>query len=181
MQINQRVAILVDGNNIGLSAKNIFQKNNLMLDFDAVVPKIVGERQLSKFVFFREGKNISEKFAARLQKNFYGIVVPCFKSADSVLTIHAVQMCDKVDTIILFSGDQDYIPLVRFLKSRGLRVEIASLYATTARVLLSESDYHHNLSIEDFFEYQSTFQNRNFEQQSQITNSQSDSDLTEAK
>ena len=152
VHINQKVAVLIDGNNIGRSAAQVHNQN-LMLDFDAFIPQVLGERQLSKFYFFREGKAISEKFADRLHRNFYGIVVPCHKNADSVLTMTAIQIADKIDTIILFSGDADYLHLVRFLKIKGVRIELASFVKTTARALLSEVDFHHKIEKENLFEF----------------------------
>lgn len=156
MEISQKVAILVDGNNIGISAKQIYKKN-LMLDFDNYIQEIVGERQLSHFFYFREGTSISKRFSDRLRKNFYGIVIPCYKSADSVLTINAIQICEKVNTIILFSGDQDYLSLIRYLKSKGTRVELASFDETTAKILLNEVDYHHQIKKENLFEFKENF------------------------
>ncbi|NJN80814.1 MAG: NYN domain-containing protein, partial [Anaerolineales bacterium] len=72
----------------------------------------------------REGRSISEKLAERLHDRYYGTVVPCHKSADIPLTIHATQIADKVDCIVICSGDADYVELVRHLKSAGLRVEV---------------------------------------------------------
>ncbi|MCB0622055.1 MAG: NYN domain-containing protein, partial [Saprospiraceae bacterium] len=46
----------------------------------------------------------------------------------------------KVDTIIILSGDADYVELVRHLKSEGVRVEIAAVERTTARILQEEAD-----------------------------------------
>ena len=46
-----------------------------------------------------------------------------------------MQLASKVDTIVIMSGDSDYIELVRHLKSEGVRVEIASVDATTANVI----------------------------------------------
>lgn len=147
--ISQTVAVLVDGNNIDKSANAI--NTNFMVDYDKLVPKLVGNRSLNRFYYLREGRSISAKFAARLHANFYGIVKPCLKSADVPLTIEAVQLADKVDTIIIVSGDSDYIELVKYLKARGIRVEIASFIASTSNALVEEADHYHEITSVDCF------------------------------
>ena len=47
-----------------------------------------------------------------------------------ILSIKALQLSSKVDTIIILSGDSDYVELVRHLKSEGVRVEIGRLKTT---------------------------------------------------
>ena len=107
--INQSVAILCDGNNIEKSIHNISRNKNAMINFDTLIPKLLNGRGLNRMIYFREGKSISSKFADRLHENFYGSVIPCHKSADIPLTIKATQLASKVDTIIIMSGDSDYV------------------------------------------------------------------------
>lgn len=118
--VSQTVAILVDGNNIERSLLELTKTEGTMLDFESVVPHIVGNRQLNRLIYFREGKSISSKLAERLHENFYGSVRPCHKSADIPLSIRAVQLASKVDTIVIMSGDADYIELVKHLKAEGV-------------------------------------------------------------
>ena len=125
--INQSVAILCDGNNIEKSIHNVSRNKNAMINFDTLIPKLLNGRGLNRMIYFREGKSISSKFADRLHENFYGSVIPCHKSADIPLTIKATQLASKVDTIIIMSGDSDYVELVTHLKSEGVRVEIAAV------------------------------------------------------
>ncbi|MBI2968794.1 MAG: NYN domain-containing protein [Bacteroidetes bacterium] len=153
VQILQSVAILVDGNNMEISIHDFVRSNKGMLNFDTVVPKLLNGRGLNRLIYFREGKQISQKLAERLHTNYYGTVVPCYKGADIPITIEAIHLSDKVDTIILMSGDSDYIELVKHLKSRGNRVEIASFVFSTSKMLVEESDYHHVLTNEDIFIY----------------------------
>ena len=152
IQIDQTVAILIDGNNIERSLKNLVNKN-VLANFDTLVPRLVGDRALNRLVYFREGKDISSKLAERLHENFHGSVIPCHKSADIPLTIFATQVAQKVDTIIILSGDSDYVELVRYLKSRGVRVEIAAVEKNTANVLIEEADHFTPIKKEDVFEY----------------------------
>ena len=153
IQITQSVAILCDGNNIERSIHEQSQSNHTMVNFDQLIPKLLNGRGLNRLIYFREGKAISSKFAERLHENFYGAVIPCHKSADIPLSIKATQLSSKVDTIIIMSGDSDFIELVRHLKAEGVRVEIAAVRRTTAKILLEEASYFHEITKDDWFEY----------------------------
>ena len=126
-----------------------------MLNFDTLIPKLLDNRGLSRLMYFREGKNISTKLAERLHNNYHGSVTPCYKSADIPLTIKATQIANKVDTIIILSGDADYVELVRHLKSEGVRVEIAAVPEITAKVLKEEADYFMPIVEQDCFVFKS--------------------------
>lgn len=153
ISINQSVAILCDGNNIERSIHDLAKSKNTMINFDKLIPKLLNGRGLNRLIYFREGKSISSKFAERLHENYYGSVVPCHKSADIPLSIKATQLASKVDTIIIMSGDSDYVDLVSHLKGEGVRVEIAAVKKTTARILMDEADHFHEITKEDCFIY----------------------------
>lgn len=151
--INQSVAILCDGNNIERSIHELSHSKNAMINFDTLIPKLLDKRGLNRLIYFREGKSISTRFAERLHDNYYGSVVPCHKSADIPLSIKATQLASKIDTIIIMSGDSDYVDLVTHLKGEGVRVEIAAVKQTTAKILIEEADYFHEITKEDWFLY----------------------------
>lgn len=149
--ISQSVAVLIDGNNIERSISAESKDTGTMLNFDTLIPKLLENRSLNRLVYFREGKNISEKLKERLHSNYYGSVRPCHKSADIPLSIKATQLASKVDTIIIMSGDSDYVELVSHLKSEGVRVEIAAVNSTTSSLLKEEADFFHPITKDDWF------------------------------
>tara|TARA_B100000959_G_scaffold238506_1_gene258483 strand:- start:947 stop:1432 length:486 start_codon:yes stop_codon:yes gene_type:complete len=151
--ISQTVAILCDGNNIERSIHEISKSKSTMINFDELIPRLLNGRGLNRLIYFREGKAISSKFADRLHENFYGTVIPCHKSADIPLSIKATQLSSKVDTIIIMSGDSDFVELVRHLKSEGVRVEIAAVKNTTAKILQDEAAFFHEITESDWFKY----------------------------
>lgn len=151
VNISQKVAILVDGNNVERSIHSMLNSEHVMINFDKLVPRLLQERSLSRFIYFREGKNISTKLADRIQENFHGSVQPCHKSADIPLTIKATQLASKVDTIIICSGDADYVELVSHLSGEGVRVEICAVKENLSDALLKESDYYHSIGKDDCF------------------------------
>ena len=160
IQITQSVAILCDGNNIERSIHEQSKSTHTMVNFDNLIPKLLNGRGLNRLIYFREGKAISTKFADRLHENFYGAVIPCHKSADIPLSIKATQLSSKVDTIIIMSGDSDFVELVRHLKAEGVRVEIAAVRNTTAKILLEEASYFHEITKDDWFEYKASRKGR---------------------
>jgi uncharacterized LabA/DUF88 family protein len=151
VKINQSVAILIDGNNIEMSLQSLVGQKNALLDFDSLIPKLLDNRGLNRLIYFREGKSISDKLAERLLNHFHGSVMPCHKSADIPLTIKATQIAQKVDTIIILSGDSDYVELVRHLRGEGVRVEIAAVENTTAKILVDEADHFTAITEEDCY------------------------------
>ena len=100
IKIDQSVAILVDGNNIERSIHTEVGHDGTMVNFDTLIPKLLGNRGLNRLIYFREGKNISSKLAERLHDNYHGSVRPCHKSADIPLSIKATQLSNKVDSIM---------------------------------------------------------------------------------
>lgn len=149
--ISQSVAILVDGNNMERSIEDVTKKKGYMLNFDTLIPKLLKTRGLNRLIYFREGKQISQKLAERLHSQFHGSVRACHKSADIPLSIKATQLASKVDAIIIMSGDSDYVELVRHLKSEGVRVEIAAIEQTTSGILKEEADYFFPITKDDWF------------------------------
>lgn len=56
------------------------------------------------------------------------------------LTIDALMMAPRMDTITLVTGDGDYVPLVECLKLHGCRVEVVSFERSTAGELIRAAD-----------------------------------------
>lgn len=49
IQIDQCVAILIDGNNIERSLQNLLKKN-VLCNFDTLIPRLLGDRALNRLV-----------------------------------------------------------------------------------------------------------------------------------
>src|SRR5919109_1742792 len=54
---------------------------------------------------------------------------------DMGMAIDAISMADRLDAIVLVSGDGDFVDLVNMLKARGVRVEVLSFPSSTAEEL----------------------------------------------
>lgn len=141
MILNNRIAILIDANNIERSLTGV-HGFGVNLDYDDYIPMLVGKRQLTMLIYFKEGE-INKKLSERLNLMFCGMTVSCHKSADIPLTIQAVQISEKVDTVIIMSGDSDYTDLIFYLKSRGNRVEVVAVKESLSRRLEQLADVVH--------------------------------------
>lgn len=153
VNINQNVAILIDGNNIERSIHAESKNNSSMLNIEELVPELLVNRQLNRMVYFREGKQISSKLAEKFHNDYHGSVRPCHKSADIPITIKATQLASKVDTIIIMSGDSDFVELVTHLQAMGVRVEIAAVESTTSSHLLDVADQFHPITKKHWFTF----------------------------
>lgn len=65
---------------------------------------------------------------------------------DIGLVIDALSMRDKIDAMVLISGDGDFVDLLKAFKSYGVRVEVVSFPHTTAQELRSFADVYHPLN-----------------------------------
>lgn len=128
---DQRVAILIDTQNLYHSAKNLYKSK---VNFGAVVKAALGGRKLIRAVsyvvnteggeesaFFEALEKIGIEIKTKDLQIFYGGA----KKADwdVGLAVDAIKLAHKVDAIVLATGDGDFIPLVEYVKSQGCQVE----------------------------------------------------------
>lgn len=127
----QRVAILIDTQNLYHSAKNLYKSK---VNFGAVVKTALGSRKLIRAVsyvvnteggeesaFFEALEKVGIEIKTKDLQIFYGGA----KKADwdVGMAVDAIKLAHKVDAIVLVTGDGDFIPLVEYVKSQGCQVE----------------------------------------------------------
>ncbi len=128
---DQRVAILIDTQNLYHSAKNLYKAK---VNFAAVVKTALGNRKLIRAVsyvvntesgeesaFFEALEKVGIEIKTKDLQIFYGGA----KKADwdVGMAVDAIKLAHKVDAIVLVTGDGDFIPLVEYVKSQGCQVE----------------------------------------------------------
>lgn len=128
----QRVAVLIDTQNLYHSAKNLYKSK---VNFAAVVKAALGNRKLIRALsyvvntesgeeapFFEALEKVGIEIKTKDLQIFYGGA----KKADwdVGLAIDAIKLAHKVDAIVLATGDGDFIPLVEYVKSQGCQVEV---------------------------------------------------------
>jgi len=144
----QRVAVLIDVQNLYHSAKNLY---GARVNFRAVLQTAVSERNLIRaFAYVVRTKTGEEKpfFEAitklgiemriRDLQEFFGGV----KKADwdVGITVDAIRIAQSCDTIVLCSGDGDFLQLVDYLKNQGKRVEIVAFGRSSSAKIKEVAD-----------------------------------------
>ncbi|MDD5221324.1 MAG: NYN domain-containing protein [Candidatus Paceibacterota bacterium] len=145
---DQRVAVLIDTQNLYYSAKNLFDAK---VNFKSVLETAVASRKLIRVFayvvqtktreeqpFFDALANLGIETRVRPLQEFYGGL----KKADwdVGIVIDAVRVANSVDVIVLASGDGDFIPLVEYLKNQGKRVEVVAFGKSTSSLLKEAAD-----------------------------------------
>ncbi|MDP2709019.1 MAG: NYN domain-containing protein [bacterium] len=151
----QRVGVLVDVSNMYHSAKNLYKRRT---NFKEILKEAVAGRKLIRamaYVIKTENEEGSAFFEALDQQGFeikmkdLQIFAGGAKKADwdVGITVDAIKLAEKLDVIILVTGDGDYIPLVNYLQNtKGCLVEVMAFRQTASSKLIEEADDFTNLS-----------------------------------
>ncbi len=145
----QRVGVLVDVSNMYHSAKNLYGRR---VNFKEILNQAVAGRKLIRataYVIRAENEDENSFFEALSQQGFevrmkdLQIFAGGAKKADwdIGIAIDAIKLADRLDVIILVSGDGDYLPLVSYLQNnKGCLVEAAAFRKTCSSRLIEEVD-----------------------------------------
>ena len=130
---SQRVGIFIDTQNLYHSAKNLYKAK---VNFGQVVKEAVAGRNLIRAIAYvirtesEEEKGFFDalnKLGIETKVKDIRVFAGGAKKADwdIGMAIDAVAMGQKLDTIILATGDGDFVPLVEYLKyTYGVQVEV---------------------------------------------------------
>lgn len=146
----QRVGVFIDTQNLYHSAKNLYHAR---VNFGNVLKDSVAGRRLIRaraYVvttesgeekgFFEALAKIGIETRTKDLQIFFGGA----KKADwdVGMAVDAITMAPKLDTVILFTGDGDFIPLVEYLKVHsGCQVEVASFGRSSSGRLKEATDH----------------------------------------
>ena len=145
----QRVGVFVDVQNLYYSAKNI---HGSKVNFAEVLKQAVSGRKLIRAIayvikadimaeksFFDALDKIGFEVKSKDLQVFYGGMKK--GDWDVGICMDAIELAPKLDTIILISGDGDYIPLVQHLqRALGCRVEVMAFGKSCSSKLIEASD-----------------------------------------
>jgi len=146
---DQRVGVFVDVQNLYYSAKHMYSKK---VNFNTILKEAVNNRKLIRAIayviqadelkektFFDALSKIGFDVKAKDLQVFYGGMKK--GDWDVGIAVDAIQMSEKLDVVVLLSGDGDYKPLVEYLKNaRGCRVEAMAFGKSTSRLLKEAVD-----------------------------------------
>jgi uncharacterized LabA/DUF88 family protein len=143
----QRVGIFIDTQNLYHSARHLY---NSRVNFGAVVKEALAGRALVRalaYVVSTEGGDETQFFEAlgksgiEVKTKPLQIFAGGAKKADwdVGLAVDAITMAPKLDTIILVTGDGDFVPLVEYLRyHEGCQVEVIT-FGQSASARLKEA------------------------------------------
>ncbi len=145
----QRVGVFVDVQNMYYSAKNMY---NAKVNFKSILNEAVSGRTLIRAIAYvikadvkDEGNffDVLEKIGFEVNSKDLQIFVGGHKKGDwdVGIAMDAIELAPKLDTIILVSGDGDFIPLLQHLKRAiGCRVEVIAFGKSASSKLKGEAD-----------------------------------------
>ncbi len=153
----QRVGVFIDAQNLYHSAKNLYRSK---VNFKQIMEDAIGERSLIRalaYVITTESGEESTFFEALQKlgietktKDLQIFAGGAMKADwDVGLAIDAVKMAPKLDTIIILSGDGDFIPLVEYLQmNEGCQVEVVSFGRSSSSRLREVADDFMDLDVD---------------------------------
>jgi uncharacterized LabA/DUF88 family protein len=146
---HQRVGVFVDVQNMYHTAKHIYNAN---VNFGKILEKAVGQRQLIRaFAYVVKADAPKEQsFFDALEKAGYEIRVKDIQvfaggmkkgDWDVGMAVDAIKTADRLDTVVLVTGDGDFAPLVTYLKeNKGCRVEVFAFSKSASAKLIEVAD-----------------------------------------
>ncbi len=152
----QRIAVFIDTQNLYHSARNLYQAR---VNFNAILKDAVAGRTLVRAIAYMvtteagDEKNFLEamaKMGIEVKTKDLQIFAGGAKKADwdVGLAVDAVKIAHRVDTIVIVSGDGDFVPLVEYLKvSAGNQVEVMAFGKSTSGRLKEMTDDFIDLSV----------------------------------
>lgn len=152
----QRVAVFIDTQNMYYSARNLY---GARVNFKNIVEDAVAGRKLTRAIAYVVSTKTGEekpffdalKGAGIETKEKELQIYGGMKKADwdVGIAVDAIKLAEKVDAIVLCSGDGDFYPLLEYVKGvRGCLVEVMSFRETTSSHLLEIVDDYTDLSAD---------------------------------
>ena len=145
----QRVGVFVDVQNMYYSAKNLYDAK---VNFSKLLDDAVGPRQLVRAIAYvvKGPQSEEDNFFTALEKIGFEVKTRDLQvflggtkkgDWDVGICMDAIRMAQKLDVVVLVSGDGDFESLVNYLKySHGCVVEVMAFSKTASIKLKEEAD-----------------------------------------
>ena len=151
MKINkeQRIGVFVDVQNLYYSAKNLYKAK---VNFGHVLREAVKGRKLVRAIAYAIKANIKEEkaFHDALESIGYEVKTKDLQTFaggakkgdwDIGIAMDIIELANKLDTIVLVSGDGDFVDLLQHLKrAMGCKIEVMAFGPSSSGKLREESD-----------------------------------------
>ncbi|MAG91868.1 hypothetical protein CMO83_04275 [Candidatus Woesearchaeota archaeon] len=129
----QRIGVFVDVQNMYYSGKNLYKAK---VNFAQILKAAVGNRSLIRAIAYVIKADVKEErnFFDALEKIGYEVKAKDLQifaggakkgDWDIGLAMDTIETAPKLDTIVIVSGDGDYVPLIHHLRhALGCRIEV---------------------------------------------------------
>ena len=158
MRVNkeQRVGVFVDVQNLYYSAKNLY---NAKVNFAQVLRMAVRGRRLVRAITYAIKADIKEEknFHDALELIGYEVKTKDLQTFpggakkgdwDIGIAMDTIELANKLDTIVLVSGDGDFVPLVEHLRrAMGCRVEVIAFGPSSSGKLREAADEYIDMDM----------------------------------
>lgn len=155
----ERVGVFVDVANLLYSSRSM----RISLDFGRLLDFLRGNRRLTRahaYAPTNPDPNAEQSFLSVVKGLGYRITTKNYKTfssgakkadLDLDMCMDIVRLVDSgaVDTVVLVSGDSDFLPLLEYCSDKGVRVEVAAFDDSAAMILRQSCDLFINLSLVD--------------------------------
>ena len=146
---DQRVGVFVDVQNLYYSARNIYQAR---VKFNEVLNAAVADRKLIRAIAYVVEANMPEEesFFEALEKAGFEVKrkeLQTFAGGhqkgdwDVGLAMDIVKLMNKLDVVVLCSGDGDYAPLLEYLQMSGQFTETVAFGKSCSGKIKELTDY----------------------------------------
>jgi len=150
----EKIALFVDSQNLYYSARMGYAAK---VNYEKLLKLITGNRNLIKAYAYivQPPDGDVRPFATSLEHIGYIVKIKDVRTRadgsakanwDMGIALDILGLLDHVDTIVLASGDGDFVPLVDFIKGKNKRVEIFAFSENTAYDLKEKADRFEPLS-----------------------------------
>lgn len=146
---SQRVGVFVDVSNMYHCARHLY---NSYVNFGRVLEDVVAGRQLIRAIAYVVSADVPEekaffealeKLGFEVKKKELQVFADGSKKGDwdVGIAVDAITLADRLDAIVLVTGDGDFIPLVEFLRrNKGSKVEVAAFRRSSSGKLVEAAD-----------------------------------------
>ncbi|MDL1953058.1 NYN domain-containing protein [Candidatus Uhrbacteria bacterium UHB] len=151
---DQRVVVLIDTQNMYHSAKHLYGAH---LNFPKLVEMITEDRKLIRAIAYAATSKGGEERGFLDALKASGIEcktkdVQEFASGerkadwDVGMAVDAITLSERADVVALVTGDGDFVPLVQYLKNKGIGVIVAAFGESTSKMLREAADEYFDIS-----------------------------------
>jgi uncharacterized LabA/DUF88 family protein len=152
MTASSNIALFIDGANLYATAKAL----GFDVDYKRLLKEFQGRGTLLRALYYTAIIEDQEYSSLRplvdwLDYNGYTVVTKATKefidangrrkvkgSMDVELAVDAMQLAERMDEMVLFSGDGDFRPLVEAVQRRGVRVIVVSTISSQPPMIADE-------------------------------------------